>query len=163
MERHREPEGVARAFGVVEEWAGHMGVGERLERKPGCAALHFRGLDPEARARLESSGERLFNRMTEDEPRLSVHPFDGGIELRENGCNKGDAVATILDEYHVTPPAAFLGDDLTDEDGFGAIKGRGVGVLVRRRLRRTKADIWLVPPEELRWFLAAWLQCRKGK
>jgi hypothetical protein len=54
-------------------------------------------------------------------------------------------------------PAAFLGDDLTDEAAFLAMKGHGLSGLVRRERRDTAADIWLRPPGELRDFLKRWL------
>jgi trehalose-6-phosphatase len=52
--------------------------------------------------------------------------------------------------------AAYLGDDATDEDAFKAIRGRGIGVLVRPQFRATAADFWLKPPEELLEFLERW-------
>ena len=52
--------------------------------------------------------------------------------------------------------ASYLGDDLTDEDAFRALKGRGLSVLVRNELRETLADIWLKPPGELIDFLLKW-------
>ena len=54
------------------------------------------------------------------------------------------------------PAVAYLGDDLTDEDAFRAIKGVGLGGLVRAEFRPTAADIWLLPPEELIDFLRQW-------
>jgi trehalose-6-phosphatase len=53
---------------------------------------------------------------------------------------------------------AFLGDDLTDEDGFLAIRGRGLGILVRKTFRPTAAEVHLHPPRELLEFLDQW--CR---
>jgi len=47
---------------------------------------------------------------------------------------------------------------LTDEDAFRAIRGKGVGILVREALRPTAADLWIRPPEELLTFLAGWIR-----
>jgi trehalose 6-phosphate phosphatase len=44
---------------------------------------------------------------------------------------------------------AYLGDDLTDEDAFRAVKGYRLGVLVRAELQPTLVDLWLRPPGEL--------------
>ena len=58
-----------------------------------------------------------------------------------------------------TPPEsaiAYLGDDVTDEDAFRAVKMRGIGVLVRPEFRETVADVWLRPPDELVDFMARW-------
>ena len=53
--------------------------------------------------------------------------------------------------------AAYLGDDVTDENAFQAVKGHGVGLLVREELRPTEADVWIRPPDELRSFLLDWI------
>jgi len=53
--------------------------------------------------------------------------------------------------------AAYLGDDFTDEDAFTAIKGHGIGILVRKEFRPTEADIWIKPPDELLSFLSDWI------
>ena len=87
---------------------------------------------------------------------LSLHEFDGGLELRPPGITKGEAVETILAEMQGETVSAYLGDDLTDEDAFAAMKGQGMGVLVRKELRETRADLWLRPPEELLDFLKRW-------
>jgi trehalose-phosphatase len=136
-----------------------------METKPGGVAVHWRGLSPERRAPLEAKVKKLFTSAVEDHG-LHLLPFDGGMELRAPGKNKGDAVAAILAE--VAPAkaateaesevaAAYLGDDQTDEYAFRAIKGRGIAVLVRPEPRPTVADIWLKPPDELAQFLRNWL------
>jgi trehalose-6-phosphatase len=54
---------------------------------------------------------------------------------------------------------AFLGDDLSDEAAFRAVRRigkRGLSVLVRREFRETAAEIWLRPPGELLCFLERW-------
>jgi trehalose-6-phosphatase len=56
---------------------------------------------------------------------------------------------------------AFLGDDLSDEAAFRAVRRigkRGLSVLVRREFRETAAEIWLRPPGELLIFLERWGQ-----
>jgi trehalose-6-phosphatase len=88
---------------------------------------------------------------------LHLLPFDGGLELRVPGKNKGDVVSVILAEAGENVAAAFLGDDQTDENAFRAIKGRGLSVLVRLEPRPTMADVWLRPPDELARFLRDWL------
>ena len=158
---HREPARVASALTEAEEWGLRQGLGDRVERKPGCVAVHLRGLPDHEAAGLEREASAFFRSLQEREPRLRTAPFDGGVELREGGCDKGTAVDTILKECPGETAAAFLGDDLTDEDGFRAIKGKGLGVLVREEPRETAASLRLVPPHELRWFLTRWLASTK--
>ena len=43
--------------------------------------------------------------------------FDGGLELRAVGCNKQYAVKGVLSETPQESAIAYLGDDITDEDG----------------------------------------------
>ena len=132
------------------------GFSSHVEVKPGGIAVHWRGLPPIERAAMEAKIRNLFASAIEDHG-LHLLPFDGGLELRAPGKNKGDAVSAILDEYESEVAAAYLGDDQTDENAFRAIKGRGVAVLVRADPRPSVADVWLRPPEELGRFLREWL------
>lgn len=127
----------------------------KLERKLASLALHWRGL-PQAQAEeLERRGRELWEPIAR-EAGLELLPFDGGLELRTVGRNKHDAVKAVLSETAPESAIAYLGDDLTDEDAFRAVKTRGVGVLVRPRFRETAADVWLRPPDELVEFLQRW-------
>ena len=83
--------------------------------------------------------------------------FDGGLELRVSGIDKGSAVRMILADLDVDCPLAYLGDDQTDEDAFEEIGERGLKVLVGSTLRDTAADVWLKPPDELYGFLDRWI------
>jgi trehalose-phosphatase len=132
------------------------GFASHTEIKPGGIAVHWRGLSVPERAQLEAKVRKLFASATEDYG-LHLLPFDGGLELRAPGKNKGDAVSAVLDEVGSEVAAAYLGDDQTDENAFRAIKGRGIAILVRAEPRPTVADIWLRPPEELGRFLREWL------
>ena len=146
---------VARGLGAAAGWMAAMGWSAHLERKPSSLAVHWQGMKTgeieEIRARLLEHLPRLAA-----EKGLSLHAFDGGLELRPPGITKAQAVETIPTEMQDKALGAYLGDDLTDEDAFAAVKGRGLGVLVRQDLRETKADVWLRPPEELLDFLRRW-------
>ncbi len=131
------------------------------EAKPTSLAVHWRGR-PEGEQRLfRQEVEKEFNRLAKD-GRVHILPFDGGMELRVKGRNKGDVVRDVLSEEG-DPPSAYLGDDITDEDAFASIRGRGIGLLVRDKWRETKAEGWLVPPSELLWFLDMWIMCLRGE
>src|SRR5947209_6230817 len=132
------------------------GFASRVEVKPGGIAVHWRGLPAAERAHMEARIRTLFASAIEDHG-LHLLPFDGGLELRAPGKNKGDAVSAILQESGSEVAAAYLGDDQTDENAFRAIKGRGIAILVRPGPRPTVADVWLRPPEELGRFLHEWL------
>jgi trehalose-phosphatase len=83
------------------------------------------------------------------------------------GRNKGEAVEAILAEAggQGAGPVAFLGDDITDEAAFRAVRrlGRlGLAALVRLEWRETAAEVWLRPPAELMAFLERWLQAARS-
>ena len=88
--------------------------------------------------------------------------FDGGLELLASGRSKADAVVSLLQESPPETPSAYLGDDVTDEDAFAAIRGKGLGVLVRPQQRESLAQVWLRPPQELLAFLHRWQRARGG-
>jgi trehalose-phosphatase len=125
------------------------------ETKPTSVAVHWRGENDETISRLIQQTRKLWDPLA-DKYGLEIHAFNGGLELRPPGKDKGTAIETILQKIKAEIPVAFLGDDLTDEDGFAAISGRGVGILVSRETRPTKAVYQLDPPQGLIDFLATW-------
>lgn len=134
--------------------AGHKLI-EHAERKPASVALHWRGLPESDAEALRAAAERAWSELAAGN---SIHlaPFDGGLELRAAGQDKGVAVRTLIDELGAGALIAYLGDDRTDEDAFSALDGRGLGVLVRPEHRPTAARLWLRPPDELLDFLQMW-------
>lgn len=134
-------------------------LGGVFEEKANAAVMHWRGMPPQKAKIIEKRTRELFEPLARIYG-LTMLEFEAGLELRA-GPEKGDAVRALLKESDDSQPAAYLGDDLTDETAFRAIKGRGLGILVRRERRASAADIWLRPPEELRRFLKRWLRaCR---
>ena len=138
--------------------------GGLFEEKPNAAVVHWRGAAPHKANEIERRTRELFEPLAEIDG-LQLLEFECGVELRA-GRDKGGAVKAILHELTAEKfatnvsgiPAAYLGDDITDESAFAAMKGRGLSVLVRRQWRKTTADVWLKPPEELRRFLGMWLE-----
>jgi trehalose-phosphatase len=147
-----EREVLERALQSVQEL---VRAGARVERKPASVALHWRGLPVLAVARIQERGQAAWSPWVKDGG-FHLLEFDGGIELRTKGCNKQHAVKAILSETAADCAVAYLGDDVTDEDAFVAVKPRGIGVLVRPQLRETSADVWIRPPRELLAFVRKW-------
>jgi len=141
---------------VADEWTEAVGLSSRSEKKPGCLAIHWRGLGENNTSALRKQVEPEWSLIAKSWG-LNLREFDGGLELRVPARNKGDAVKTVLEEMEKETIVAYLGDDLTDEDAFKAIKGHGIGILVREKLRPTTADIWIKPPDELIAFLSDWI------
>ncbi len=126
----------------------------RVEKKSLSVAFHLRGLSDDIGYQLKELLDPLCDCG------LGLMPFDGGLELRILSCTKAMAVETVIAEEG-DAAAVYLGDDLTDEDAFSAIKGKGLSALVRREWRPTIADVWIIPPEELLSFLDRWIAASK--
>jgi trehalose-phosphatase len=149
------------ALSDADRWLGYQQMRHTAEFKTGSIAVHWRGLsDGEAE---EVRGRVLLGwKPIAEHARLDLSEFDGGVEIRAPEADKGDVVRILLGEMTPNTPAAYLGDDTTDERAFRAIRDRGLSVLVRPRWRQTAARLWLRPPEELLDFLNLWLAaCRR--
>ena len=148
---------------AADDWIHEIeSKGGRCERKPASLAIHWRGLKNGPVTAIREIV--LANwRLQELHQALVWHDFDGGIELRAPGRDKGDVVREVLGNQDGACAAAYLGDDLTDEDAFEAIAGRGVSLLVRPQYRPTAADFWIRPPEELLAFLTDWDQACQNR
>jgi len=162
-ETPRVEEPVLHALADADRWLRHQGLHNRAEFKTGTVAIHWRGLDEATAAGIRGQVLLGWIPIAQSTP-MELLEFDGGIEMRMPGRDKGDAVRTILDEIGPEVPVAYLGDDLTDERAFLALGTLGLSVLVRPEWRETAAAVWIRPPEGLREFLTRWLQtCREGQ
>jgi trehalose-phosphatase len=145
------------ALREVGQQLSGLGLAAALEMKPSSLAVHWRGLEPEAKERLRSLTYSVFERVA-PAVGLQLLPFDGGLEVRSTGRTKGTAVRQILAQEPDAVPLAYLGDDLTDEDAFAEVGNRGASILVRPVVRESSAGFWLRPPQELIDFLDSWIQ-----
>ncbi|MGB7372579.1 trehalose-phosphatase [Pontixanthobacter sp.] len=100
-----------------------------LEQKTHGAALHFRA-NPESSPAIEAAASQIAS-----EYGLDTKSGKCVIELVRTGADKGGAVRAFMD---VAPFAGsvpiFIGDDVTDEDGFAAAANLGgFGIAVGER------------------------------
>ena len=158
----RELEAAAPATGQkldeLRELLRRDSLGGLFEDKPNAVVMHWRGASPHKAMLIEKRTRQLFEPLAQMDG-LGLLEFEAGLELRV-GRDKGGAVEAILSEAEPGAPVAYLGDDLTDEAAFRAVRragSHGLSVLVRRTWRETDADVWLRPPEELREFLGRWI------
>jgi len=141
----------------------HDSLGGLFEDKANGVVMHWRGVSRRKAAQIEKRTRELFDPVAKMDG-FSLLNFGAGLELRV-GRDKGGAVEAILAEADTGGPIAFLGDDLSDESAFRAVRQvgrRGLSVLVRREWRETDADVWLRPPVELRAFLERWERAAEG-
>lgn len=155
-----EPEhlrGLEEALAFIEE----EDLSNFVENKHGSIAFHWRG---QSVGEIEKLRERLLAGWAGIAERYGFEllSFDGGLEIRTPGNDKGTALRTILGESDPAAAVAYLGDDMTDEDAFIELEGMGLRVLVNTELRTTAADVWIRPPDELILFLRRWAEaCRR--
>lgn len=143
-------------FREIEKWAEENDLTQYTERKPSGIAFHWRGLSARRANQMENQVSVKWSQTAETFG-LSLHRFDGGLELRVSSVNKGMAVSRIIRESTPGSVIAYVGDDATDEDAFDALGGFGLSVLVGNSARKTSADILLRPPEDLVDFLRLWV------
>lgn len=156
------PAAARTALDTAAAWVAARGLEAHSERKPVSVTLHWRGLEPRAAEQLREAAMSAWSPLAA-QGGLELHGFDGGLELRHPGQDKGSAVREVIDEVPAAAAIAYLGDDLTDEDAFRALHDRGLSILVRSTHRESAADLWLRPPEELLAFLDGWIAHTEGK
>ena len=139
--------------------------GVRVEHKRFAVAVHYRQVAPEHVAEIVAAAHRI---GTQSGLRLT-----GGrmlIELRPDiDWDKGTTLAWIRDR--IDPSGArlpiFVGDDLTDEDAFDAVRFDGVGIVVAHDEdgdRKTAAHFTLGSPDQVREFMqrgSQWLAYKR--
>jgi trehalose 6-phosphate phosphatase len=143
--------------------------GAVVEPKRASVAVHYRLVDPERHAEVTAVVDELLAEYSE---RLKVTPGKLVYELQPKiDWHKGKAVLHLLrtldlDTDDVVP--VYLGDDITDEDAFRALAGRGVGVVVAHpddpevANRPTAADFVLESTVEVEQFLNTLAQLVQG-
>lgn len=143
------------ALDQLEKALDEAGLAAQVERKPASLAAHWRGLPPDATRKVEEVARDAY-RATAKPAGLQLLVFDGGIEVRSDSIHKGHAALHMLTRFP-TATAAYLGDDITDEDAFAVLRGRVLTLLVRAEPRPSQAAYWLRPPQDLLAFLDAWI------
>lgn len=144
----------APVLAVAQRWVErHPAL--RLEPKPSAFALHFR-----ARPELGAACSGALRAA------LGAHPdweaIDGHcvVEVRRRGVHKGLAIESFLNEAPFAGRLpVFVGDDVTDEDGFAVVEPRGgLGVKVGAGPSRARAR--LDDPAAVGQWLGRWAAAR---
>ena len=134
------------ALAQLAEFAGDKGFA--LEEKPHGAALHYR-----ANPALENCGVEFAGTIARHHG-LVLKRGKCVVELVHPGAEKGAAVRAFMQHpLFAGSHPVFIGDDVTDEDGFTAVaEYGGTGILVGDRYH-TKAQYRLADPASV----LAWL------
>ncbi len=141
---------------MAREKAILLGFGRELETKVASVAFHTRKMAPREAVRAEDLVCGQWARLAPSQE-LECRRFDGGVEIRASGRNKGDVLEELLSELPLETFSVFVGDDETDEDAFRVLRGRGLGIKVGSPCVSTAAAGFLPDCEAVRDFLEQWL------
>jgi trehalose-phosphatase len=159
--RHPLPRGVAARLDRAERLARDAGLGERTERKRSSIAVHTRGLEVDRAREVAATAARAWTPAMDGAP-LRLAAFNGGVELRTRGRDKGTTARDLLARELPGTLGVHVGDDETDEDAFTALAPAGIGVRVGAPGVPTGASAWLHGPEQVERFLATWIEKLDG-
>lgn len=152
---------VAAGLGEAERLARDAGWDDYLERKRSAVVLHTRGL-AEAKAReLEARCNSEWSRIAV-RGQLIVDRIDGGVEIRARGRNKGTVVLALMSQSAPGTLGVFVGDDVTDEDAFDAVRDWGFGIRVGPCTTSSLAMGHLPTCEAVPTFLERWIAVAQG-
>ena len=136
--------------------------GAQLERKKFSLAVHYRNVGDADLDAVEAAVAVALARH----PRLRDLPGKKVHDLQpRTDWDKGKALLHVLRTLGLDRPGVlpiYIGDDITDEDAFAVLRGRGLGIVVRDEPRETGASIALENPHEVHLFLTALLGRLEG-
>ena len=143
--------------------------GAFVEDKGLSLSVHYRLADSEREPEVKSA----FEHAVSEPRRLGKVRTTAGKKVYEVrpavDWDKGKAIAMVVAETSRAQPesrttAVFLGDDLTDEDGFMVVgKLGGITVFVGDEPRETAADYFLRSPSEVADFLSRLAEAEKQR
>jgi trehalose 6-phosphate phosphatase len=147
LERYRQA--LVDVYAQLSAWL-KLFPGLRLEDKGFGIGLHYREVPAEQLPVLHDAFALWANGLPEE---LAVFPAKMMMEVRPKvEWNKGSAVLRI---WEAVAPASLpfcLGDDRTDEDGFIALKGKGINIFVGTA-KESCAEFFLESTDEVTLFL----------
>jgi trehalose 6-phosphate phosphatase len=130
-----------------------------LEDKDLTLSIHSRMIESEAeRERVHSIVQET---VRENPAGLKITYGKRVIEVRPDvDWHKGEATLFLIDAIEMERRSPvfpiFIGDDVTDEDAFVALQGRGAGVIVAPKLpQHTAATAYVHSPDEVVQLLEA--------
>ena len=153
--RHPIEDSVLEVLDQAERIARRAGWGGLIERKRSAVVIQTRSLPgPQALEVMERCSAAW--RELAGSPKLVLDRPRGGLELRARDVNKGTVVRSLMS--HAGPDAlgVFVGDDVSDEDAFEAIRERGFGVRVGDPAASSSAQGRLPSSDAVPAFLEEW-------
>jgi len=162
--------------------------GSQVEDNELAVSVHYRNLEDKGAL---PALERRVDDVVDGSPELTKHYGKCVFEVRpRSDWHKGKAVEYLLDALDLGGPdvlPVYIGDDVTDEDAFKTLHGRGLGIIVMSdeevgeagaadgeegteeggaggRGRRTAATMRVATTDEVRAFLRCFSEAgREGR
>lgn len=114
--------------------------GSLIEPKKSSVAVHYRLVAGADQPRIKE----VVDAILADHADLRVTPGKMVYEIQPKlDWNKGKAVLWLLEALELDGPGVlpmYFGDDITDEDAFRALDGRGIGIYVGGATEEAKTD-----------------------
>ena len=144
--------------------AARTGFNHKLEIKIASVAFHTRGMDQAAASHLEQQLIHDWSVFSSSHD-LECRKFNGGVEIRSLGINKGNSILALVEEQPGGSLNVYVGDDDTDEDAFRqlSVSDRGVGIKVGSPEVPTAASGFLDDCEGVKSFLETWWRITSSK
>ncbi|HHO76364.1 MAG TPA: trehalose-phosphatase [Deltaproteobacteria bacterium] len=140
---------------LAQRYGIEAGLRDCLEIKRASIALHTRGISPDEASGMYDKLYPVWERYAKTH-HLEARRFNGGLELRAAGWNKGDALESLLIDLPEDTFCVYIGDDETDEDAFERIQPYGIGIRVGGHCPETKARGFLEDIRSVKSFLGKW-------
>lgn len=126
--------------------------GALVERKHLSIAVHYRLVEESCVPKIAS----IVDDVLAAYPKLRMAPGKKVFDLQPDiDWNKGKAILWLLDALELKGDDVlpiYIGDDITDEDAFQALRDRGLGIVVKGAKRTTAARYALDDSDQLRQF-----------
>jgi len=133
-----------------------------VERKKFSIAVHYRKVKEEDIEIVDKTVKDISSKTPELRRGYGKKVFELQPKI---DWHKGKALLWVLQALDLDPFKAFpiyIGDDVTDEDAFRAIKGRGCGIVVMETPRKTEAGYMLQDTEKVKSLLRKLTEILKG-
>ncbi len=133
-------------FALQEKVGG--GKPPRIEDKRHALAFHFRGEKPTVAARMRKVVREAFDEIKEG-ARIKLVPGKQVLEARAENVDKGESTRSMWEQLAPSSLPIVLGDDVTDEDLFGAFSDVGITVRVGKAAQKSQAKYFLKSPADV--------------
>ena len=127
--------------------------GALVERKKFSIALHYRNVSESKVDLVEKAADWAVKKYPEIRKSYGKKVYELQPDLE---WNKGKALEWLMEELNIEKMGSkifYIGDDITDEDAFSAIKTYGIGILVGDQVCTTGAQYKLKDVDQTLRFL----------